>query len=830
MPERVHTRFDDDSVAEKPVQSIPAPAPTESKTQSKKRKRAERNGTSEVPAKKLNSQISKDKDSRPELPQTATALPEKQEPAANRRPNGRERQTYAQKRAQLEAVAQEKRERLQEQQPRNIPHKSLSEKSKELLKTRKELPIWNHRDRIRQCLGDAKNLMLLVGQTGSGKSTQVPQFLLNEPWCRGTIAITQPRRVAAVSLAKRVAEEMGTPLGSASPASKVGYSVRFDTSVSPSTKIKFLTEGMLLQEMLRDPSLRQYSAVVVDEVHERSVNVDLILGFLRNLINGDQKGRKGKPLKVVVMSATADVESLFNFFDPNPTSVSSVEDVDAGDKILEEKSNDEDSTKNLSNSTPKLPAELERLAKTSKSISICHIEGRQYPVRTTYLPIPVQDFVEEALKTIFRIHQREPLPGDILVFLTGQDTVEGLERLVIDYAAVMDTKLPKILTLPLFAAMPQAAQQKIFQPAPPKTRKVILSTNIAETSVTVPGVRYVIDSGKVKIKQFRNRLGLDSLLVKPVSQSSAIQRKGRAGREGPGQCHRLFTEKDYDALQKTTTPEILRCDLAQAIITMMSRGIDDVFNFPFLDKPPREAIEKAYFQLLELGALDGNGKINEVGQTIAKLPLTPSLGRVLVEAARPDKDCLLDVIDIVACLSVENIFLQVQIEEKKEEADLSRKELMKRDGDHLTMLATVKAYATERTDRKAWAEKYFISHRAMQNVMDIRKQLFSQCKQLKLLPESAALDDIDDTILSEARNERILQSLLSGFASNTARLMPDGSYKTLLGSQTVAIHPSSTLFGKKVEAILFSEFVFTNKSYAKSVSRVQLSWVDEVGR
>lgn len=265
--------------------------------------------------------------------------------------------------------------------------------------------------------------------------------------------------------------------------------------------------------------------------------------------------------------------------------------------------------------------------------------------------------------------------------------------------------------------MPQAAQQKIFQAAPPKTRKVILSTNIAETSVTVPGVRYVIDSGKVKVKQFRNRLGLDSLLVKPVSQSSAIQRKGRAGREGPGQCHRLFTEKDYEALQKTTTPEILRCDLAQAIITMMSRGIHDVFNFPFLDRPPREAIEKAYFQLLELGALDGDGKINEVGQKIAKLPLTPSLGRVLVEAARPDKDCLLDIIEIVACLSVENIFLQVQTEEKKEEADISRKELMRRDGDHLTMLATVRAYATERTDRKAWAEKYFISHRAMQNIM-----------------------------------------------------------------------------------------------------------------
>lgn len=442
MPERVHIRFDDDPVVEEPVHSIPEPV--ESKTQSKKRKRAEKNGTSEVPAKKKNTQAPKEEELPVRSLQKAPAFLVKPEPATNRRPNGRERQTYAQKRAQVEAQAQEKRAKLQAQQPRTLPHKSLSDKSKELLKTRQELPIWNHKDRIRQCLSDDKNVMLLVGETGSGKSTQVPQFLLNEPWCRGTIAITQPRRVAAVSLARRVAEEMGTPLGSSSPASKVGYSVRFDTSVSPSTKIKFLTEGMLLQEMLRDPSLRQYSAVVVDEVHERSVNVDLILGFLRNLINGDQKGRKGKPLKVVVMSATADVESLFNFFNPDPAPASSVKETEAGEEMLGDSSDDEDSDKSLTTSTPKLPAQLERLAKVSKSISICHIEGRQYPVQTTYLPTPVQDFVEAALKKIFSIHQREPLPGDILVFLTGQDTVEGLERLVNEYAASMDTKLPKV--------------------------------------------------------------------------------------------------------------------------------------------------------------------------------------------------------------------------------------------------------------------------------------------------------------------------------------------------------------------------------------------------
>jgi ATP-dependent RNA helicase DHR2 len=233
----------------------------------------------------------------------------------------------------------------------------------------------------------------------------------------------------------------------------------------------------------------------------------------------------------------------------------------------------------------------------------------------------------------------------------------------------------------------------------------------------VPGVRFVVDSGKVKIKQFRNRLGLDSLLVKSISQSSAIQRKGRAGREAPGQCYRLYTEKDYQGLDKTATPEILRCDLSDAVLGMKARGFDDILNFPFLNLPPREALEKALLQLLQLGTLDDAGRISELGRKIAKLPLSPALGRVITAASESDQDCLLDVIDIIACLSVENIFLNLVTEEKKEAAEEARRELFRRHGDHLTLLATVKGYAAERTDRKAWSEKYFVSHRAMQNVM-----------------------------------------------------------------------------------------------------------------
>jgi ATP-dependent RNA helicase DHR2 len=703
----------------------------------------------------------------------------------------------------------------------------LAKRRDALLSIRKALPIWPHASSIRAALRK-NNILVLTGETGSGKSTQVPQFLLSEPWCTKCIAITQPRRVAAISLARRVGEEMGSLVGGQGPAAKVGYSVRFDNATGPNTRVKFLTEGMLLQEFLRDPEMEQYSAVVVDEVHERSVNVDLILGFLRNLVADFEKGtlRKRKnPLKVVVMSATADVESLVRFFDEGLRDHGQVDD-EAGETKSSSGGTAKKATKEGSASKETLEV-INKMGPDSP-ISTCFVEGRQYPVKTIYLPSPTQDWVESALKLIFQIHYKEPLPGDILVFLTGQDTIESLEKLVNDYAQGMDKEVPKLLPLPLFAALPQHAQQLIFTPTPRNTRKVILSTNIAETSVTVPGVRYVIDCGKSKIKQYRNRLGLESLLVKPISKSAAIQRKGRAGREAAGQCYRLYTEEGYEGMEERTMPEILRCDLSHALLTMKARGVEDVLGFPFLDRPPREALEKALLQLLHLGALTPTGAISEAGLKMAKFPLTPTLGRVLVEAASPERDCLLDVIDIISALSVENIFINLVTEEKKEAAEAARRELYRREGDHMTLLTTVQRYADERSDRKAWCERHFVSWRAMQNVLNVRKQLRETCKKLDLLSEVPSSEGPTPSPASEDHTRNILQSLLRGFIANTARLMPDGSYRTLMGNQTVAIHPSSVLFGRKTEAIVFSEFVFTGKAWARGVSAVQLDWVERV--
>lgn len=718
MPERVHTKFDDSDddtgkvvLGSQKEGNTPASEALVKESHQKKNKKRKREEAAEAPR---NTQRVVIRDG--EKPKIASPV----------RDNGENKPL----KAELNGSQSKKKPYANDQKviKQGKPSFSLREKAKALYQIRKNLPIFPHADEIRQRL-KKNDVMLLVGETGSGKSTQIPQFLVNESWCRaktvkvteengkqkdvnvgGCIAITQPRRVAAISLARRVADEMGTPLGSSSPASRVGYSVRFDTSTSPSTKVKYLTEGMLLQEMLHDPWLTKYSAVLVDEVHERGVNVDLVLGFLRNIVSGKKEGRGGVPLKVIAMSATADMESLLAFFK---------------DGFDNAKSSESDST-NESKS-----ASTEQDSKENDDeqdqVTVCHIKGRQFPVKTIYTPEPVHDFVDAALKVIFQIHYKEPMPGDILVFLTGQETVEALEYLVNEYAIGMDPALPKVQVLPLFAALPQAAQQRVFQPAPPRTRKIILATNIAETSVTISGIRFVIDCGKAKMKQFRTRLGLDSLLVKPISKSAAIQRKGRAGREAPGQCHRLYTEKDYLALQETNTPEILRCDLSQSILTMKARGVDDIVGFPFLTRPPREALEKALLQLFNIQALEDSGKISAIGLQIAKLPLTAPLGRVLLAAAQNGPNCLLDVIDIISCLSVENIFLNTTSEEKKEEAENARRDLFRREGDHLTMLATVQGYAAENTDRKAWAERHMVSHRAMQSVM-VRLSYFSFVK------------------------------------------------------------------------------------------------------
>ncbi|EXJ72653.1 uncharacterized protein A1O5_03799 [Cladophialophora psammophila CBS 110553] len=772
---------------------------------------------------------------------------------------------------------------------------SLKERARLLLPARRKLPIYGNANEIRQKIRD-HDVLLLVGETGSGKSTQIPQFLVNEPWCKkkprggvnvgGCIAITQPRRVAAISLARRVAEEMGTPLGNSSPASEVGYSVRFENSTSPSTRIKFLTEGMLLQEMLRDPWLKEYSAVVVDEVHERGVNVDLVLGFLRRMqdLRHKKDGRGGIALKVVVMSATADMEKILHFFDISHGTHENRSNINGespeGTEDSPGFSNDENSPDGENGSTQ---TDCNGVA-SSKATSLC-IKGRQYPVAVNYTSTSVPDVIDAAYQRILQIHTHTPLPGDILVFLTGQETVESLLSLVSSWSQSIqkDPKqsatLPRLLILPLYAALPSNMQQRVFQPTPRFTRKIILATNIAETSITVPGIRYVIDTGKAKQRLFRPSLNLDTLLTVPISRSSANQRSGRAGRDAPGTAYRLYTEADFYQLTQDTEPEILRCDLSQLALTLKAHSIDNLSEFPFLTTPPRRALERAMVHLLQLSALDNSsGQITSLGLEMSRLPLPASLARVLLASAEPAYDCVEQVVDIVSALSVENIFLNIHnrpssasasgdlleatskpspnhsnsdLEEDSSEAraQQARRELFRREGDHLTLLATIQAYVAENTDRRRWCEERYISHRAMSGAMDVRKQLTALMDRYRRKSESESetrkvdpMRDHDKTTLAT----RILKCILTGFHPNVARLCPDGSYRTVLTNQPVSIHPSSVLFSvpsyssadqggsgraqqRKYEGIMYNEFVYTGtKAYARGVSAVEMGWMREV--
>ncbi|OIW35318.1 P-loop containing nucleoside triphosphate hydrolase protein [Coniochaeta ligniaria NRRL 30616] len=685
------------------------------------------------------------------------------------------------------------------------------------LETRKELPLWGYQDRIRGILRK-RDVLVLVGETGSGKSTQVPQFLYQEDWCRprrvkakgeevsvgGIIAITQPRRVAATTLAHRVSREVGTPIsatngsgdsGGASQESYVkglvGYSVRFDHNIPRGTKIKFLTEGMLLQELLRDPNLRQYSAVIVDEIHERSVDVDLLSGFLKQIHCGDKAGRGGIPLKLVIMSATANVEGIQEFFSASDEAMSLTTNIE------------------------------------SSQVECLRIEGRQYPVEVTHTPKAVPDLQEALLKTVFKIHLQEPLPGDILAFLTGQEEIESTQKLIEEYAATLPSNAPKVKVLPLFGQLSIEAQHEAFRPLKAKfTRKIVLATNIAETSVTVPGVKFVIDCGKAKVKEFRARLGMESLLAKAISKSSATQRAGRAGREAAGKCFRLYTEDTFNGLADRDLPEILRNDVLGAVLTMKARGIDDVLSFPLMDSPSVESIEKALVHLHLLKAIDDNGTITETGRKMARFPISAPLGRVLLAAASPQYDCVLEVIDIISCITAgDDIFHQLQSEEAREEVDEFRKELYRREGDLLTYLTTIQHYAAEDSDRVDWCKKRKINIRNMRQAMNIRKQLRGLCLREKLLAEPPPPDPQPFMPVSPKRAETLVKCFLMGYTLKTAMLAPDSSYVTTHGKHVVAIHPSSVLHGQKREAIMFLEHVFTQKNYAKKVSIIQAQWI-----
>ncbi|XP_005740389.1 ATP-dependent RNA helicase DHX33 [Pundamilia nyererei] len=620
---------------------------------------------------------------------------------------------------------------------------------------RKQLPIYQAKP---QLLSQLRQLhgAVLIGETGSGKTTQIPQYLYEAGIGRlGMIAITQPRRVAAISLAGRVAEEKRTQLGKL-----VGYTVRFEDVTSPETKLKFMTDGMLLREAIGDPLLLRYTVVVLDEAHERTVHTDVLFGVVKTA----QRRRKELnkiPLKVIVMSATMDVDLFSEYFNKSP---------------------------------------------------VLYLEGRQHPIQIYYTKQPQSDYLQAALVSIFQIHQEAPSSHDILVFMTGQEEIEALARTCRDIAKHLPDSCGPMVVIPLYASLPPTQQLRVFLPAPKGCRKVILSTNIAETSVTISGIKYVIDTGMVKAKRFNPDSGLEVLAVQRVSKAQAWQRAGRAGREDSGFCYRLYTEQEFDNLVPTTVPEIQRCNLAGVMLQLMALGIPDVTNFDFMSKPSPEAIRSAVDHLELLGAVekkDGQVFLTTLGKKMASFPLEPRYAKTILLS--PDYSCSEEILSIVSLLSVDTVLYNPPA--RRDEVLAVRKKFMSSEGDHMTLLNIYRAFKKV-SGNKEWCRENFVNSRNMGLVKDVQAQLKEICLKLNLKLESCGADTAS-----------VRRCLAHGMFVNAAELQPDGSYLALDTHQPVAIHPSSVLFQAKPAYVVFNELLHTSRCYMRDLCLVDADWL-----
>jgi len=627
--------------------------------------------------------------------------------------------------------------------------------NQELMKERKQLPMWSAREMFLSEVG-RHNVVVLLAETGSGKTTQVPQFLYTARMLKNKmVAITQPRRVAAVSLAKRVAREMNGEVGGL-----VGYRVRFQDVTDSNTKLLYQTDGMLLREAMLDNQLSRYSWIVLDEAHERTVNTDILFGVVKAAVRSRLNDQTIGPLKVIIMSATVDADKFSQYW----------------------------------------------------GCPVLYVSGRQFSVNVRHISTETEDWQKAMLSTIFTIHQDAPAKEDILAFLTGQEEIEAMARQVRMLAKEFPGR-PKLEVITLYAAKPPDQQQAVFKKTGDNHRKLVLATNIAETSVTIPGVVYVIDSCRVKAKVHRSGAGLDLLKVVRVSQAQARQRSGRAGREREGTCYRLITAKEFSELEEATVPEIQRSNLSSVCLTMLNIGIENIQGFDFMDAPSSDDINAAIRQLKLLSAVNEEGKLTDLGRKMAGFPLEPRLTSVIIAAG--ELGCGEEILTIIALATGETIFNVPASKERREEAELIHKKFAANEGDLVTLLNTWKAFRASNQSAQWCQEQYLIS-RHLQFAADVRKQLVSLCHNCGIKLESNRDMDV------------VRKALASGLFMNVAQLTIDGHYVALDSGQQCHIHPQSVLFRKKPEMIVFTEMVHTSKSYLRGCSLVDAAWLQEI--
>ncbi|CAH1397378.1 unnamed protein product [Nezara viridula] len=621
---------------------------------------------------------------------------------------------------------------------------------------RKTLPINRVKRRLLMEIEKAETVILL-GETGCGKTTQIPQYLLERKLNRdGIIGITQPRRVAAVTVANRVAVEMKTSTGQA-----VGYTVRFEDATSPLTKIKYLTDGMLLREAMSDNLLKAYNFIILDEAHERTIHTDVLFGIVKEA-QAKRKSSNCTPLKIIVMSATMDVDHFSKYFNDAP---------------------------------------------------VIYIEGRQYPVEINHAVESQDDYIYSCLVTIFQINREAPPNHDILVFLTGQEEIETMTANIRAIAKDPLFSGPNIKVYPLYAALAASKQLEVFHSPPPNTRKVVLSTNIAETSVTISGIKYVIDSGMVKHRVHHPGTGLDVLKVHSISQAQAWQRAGRAGRESPGFTFRAYTKSEFDCMVKNTVPELLRSNLSNVVLQLLALKVN-ALTFDFLDKPPKDLILEAFDQLKQLGAIDNfdDAQLTPLGQKMSLFPLDPRFSKVLLEAEK--FGCVEEILSIVALLSGESVF--VNNIAKREEAAAAREKFSTSAGDHITLLKIFRAYNSINT-KHAWCYENFFNSRNLDYAKKVRKQLSDLCRRCDIQIKSCNQDF-----------DKVRKCLISGFFMNMAELQRDKKYLTVGSKQLVHIHPTSVLSGSLPQVVLFTELVQTSKCYMRYLTPIDSLWADEI--
>lgn len=558
---------------------------------------------------------------------------------------------------------------------------------------------------------------------------------------------------------------------------EVGYSIRFEDVTSESTRIKFLTDGLLLREALVDPLLSRYSVIMVDEAHERSLSSDILLGVLKKI------KKRRSDLRIIISSATIQAEDFLAFFSAD-TATSARSGVDTS-----------------------LP-------------SIIKLEGRMYPVDIQYLASPAQSYVERAVQTIFELNASES-DGDVLVFLTGRDDIETCIEMIADRMHSLPSNQPKLYPLRLFAGLSTEQQMYVFEESPENTRKVVLATNIAEASVTIPGIVHVIDCGFVKIRAFNPTTGFESLVTVQTSKASAMQRAGRAGRVRPGKCYRLYTEEAYNDMADVSSPEIQRSNLAPVILQLKCLGIDNIARFPFLTSPPSALVVRALELLFSLRALDDYARLSKpLGYQMAELAVEPMMGKALLGAQA--FGCLHEMLTIAAMTTLQGA-VWVQHDTGEKSFETSRWKFAVDEGDHLTLLNVFQAFVTKGKKDSSWCRTNMLNYKSLTQAVSVRNQLRRYLEQLGLHVDDKAAPDLNGN-----RAEQIRRCLTTGFFANAARMQPDGSFRTVDGNAILYAHPSSLMFNRKADWVIFHEVMETgDKIFIRDITKVEKSWLVE---